>query len=151
MACLFAGLGAEVVAVEAPGVDLSPAQALAATLGVSERVSFASASETDGLLDRQDFDFVFTKSVAVCIGVEQTLALAIRNLRSDGEYMGCENARLPRPLELLRRWRVGMSRSDVERLRTAFSDVEARRVWGVVWAFRASRSRSIERSFEAKP
>ena len=92
MSCLFALLGAQVVAVDTHDVGRPDAIAEAKRWGVSERIHFTVYSGDPENIPEGPFDVVFTKSVLLLIPeLERFLRGLSAKLRSGGQVSFVEN------------------------------------------------------------
>jgi len=150
MSCLFGLLGATVVGVDLPGVELQSARGEAERWNVSSRVSFVTYDGTAGNIPGEDFDFIFTKSVLVMIPELETFLRGLAaKLKDGGELLAAENAaggsllRLGRQLWTYRRYRGlerrfnGVDPHFMEIVRRVFSSVDVKQFYGTVAAIRA--------------
>ena len=103
MSCLFALLGAQVVAIDTHQVTLPDAVAEAKRWGVSERIEFTPYSGDPGEIQQTDFDIAFTKSVLLLIPeLEVFLRALSTKLRPQGQVAFIENG-FHNPLNILGR------------------------------------------------
>jgi SAM-dependent methyltransferase len=103
MSCLFALLGAQVVAVDTHDVTLPEAEAEAKRWGVSERIEFTRYSGDPGTIQQADFDIAFTKSVLLLVPeLEVFLRALSTKLRPRGHVAFIENG-FHNPLGILGR------------------------------------------------
>ncbi len=103
MSCLFALLGAQVVAIDTHDITMPEAVAEAKRWGVSERIEFTRYSGDPGEIQQTHFDIAFTKSVLLLIPeLELFLRALSTKLRPQGQVAFIENG-FHNPLEILGR------------------------------------------------
>jgi len=103
MSCLFALLGAQVVAVDTHEVSLLEAVAEAKRWGVEDRIQFTVYSGDPQDIQHTDFDIAFTKSVLLLVPeLEKFLHGLSTKLRSKGQVAFIENG-FHNPLSVLGR------------------------------------------------
>lgn len=151
MACWFAARGAIV-----SGLDVSPeAIEVARTERAKwkipeERLSFDAYDGNLAALPREQYDFVFTKSVLVMMNrlPEALVAISVL-LKPGGEYIAVENSAAGFPVSsirahLHRNWPYeerfrGLDLESVSRFRRVFRGVNCKKFWGLVYAIQARK------------
>jgi SAM-dependent methyltransferase len=151
MACWFAAQGAIV-----RGLDLAPGVIEVARTERSkwkipeDRLSLDTYDGNLGALPREQYDFVFTKSVLVLMNAHsEALAGISALLKPGGEYLAVENAAAGFPISLIRRylhrnWRYeesfhGVNAESLSHFRRVFREVNCKKFWGLVYAIQAHK------------
>jgi ubiquinone/menaquinone biosynthesis C-methylase UbiE len=112
MSCLFALLGARVVAVDTHDVTLAEAREEAKRWGVEERIEFTVYSGDPADIRHTQFDIAFAKSVLLLItDLEGFLRGLSTKLRPEGQVAFIENG-FHHPLSVLGRRLVHWSRNN---------------------------------------
>jgi len=150
MSCLFGLLGATVLGVDLPGVELQSARDEAERWKVSARVSFVTYDGTVDNIPGRDFDYIFTKSVLVMIPELETFLRGLAaKLGDGGELLAAENVaggsllRLGRQIWTYRRYRGlehrfnGVDPEFLSIVRRVFGSVDVKQFYGTVAAIRA--------------
>jgi len=153
MSCYLASLGAQVVGVDTDPEVIAIAKQEAARCGLTQSVSLQVNSGDLAELEKDKYDFVFTKSVLVLIA-DQTRALEDigRLLKADGEYMAVENLAVGRFLTFLRhnvwhrKWKdrspfQGIDEASFDCFSSLFKHLRYRKHHGLVVAINASHPR----------
>jgi len=103
MSCLFALLGADVVAVDTHQVARDDALAEAKRWGVSERIQFTRYSGDPRDVKHGEFDIAFTKSVLLLVSDLQSFLTSLTTtLKATGQIAFIENG-FHNPLDVLAR------------------------------------------------
>lgn len=117
VSCLFALLGAHVVAADLNPSSIAVAQETARSLGVESRVRFVHSDGRPETLPETDFDIVFTKSVLVVTpDLVQTLNCLHSVTKAGGRCVFAENGlggrflRLMRYIKHFRKWDYSRAR-----------------------------------------
>jgi ubiquinone/menaquinone biosynthesis C-methylase UbiE len=144
MACLFALLGAEVVAIDIVDSYLESAREEARKWNVSDKIEFLAYTGNLQEIPYADFDYVFTKSVLVVVPDLSSFLKDIKSkLAPSGELIALENLKGGRLLRLVRNtiihrtWNVqetfyAVDDAFVERFRQVFPSVTRKDRLGLV-------------------
>jgi 2-polyprenyl-3-methyl-5-hydroxy-6-metoxy-1,4-benzoquinol methylase len=150
MSCYFGLLGASVTGIDLPHVDMEPARKEALKWNLRGNVEFLNYKGDPSMLEKQGYDFIFTKSVLVIIPqLSLFLTKLIQALAVGGELISAENNQtIPMVnkamLVLLKHERRkgrfrGIDRAFLTDVEMVFGNQESKSFWGLVTAIRAIR------------
>ncbi len=152
MACYFGLLGAAVTGVDLRGVNMDPANREAQKWNVQDRVNFRNYDGDPRNIERNEYDFVFTKSVLVIIpSLGEFLDGLMGSMKIGGELISAENMQtgpiMEKAIALYTGSRLrekasfhGVDRNFLKKVQNVFGKVESKDYYRLVAAIRATRT-----------